>query len=79
MQQRSEIISASFTDNYVKDNEVFKEMPGGLEPEVSQVGGDGAYDTRELWNYCERVVSQPWKAPGTTSHHPQILLKRQIL
>ena len=48
----SEIIAASFTDNTCRDNEVFKEILGGLESEVSRAGGDGAYDTKECWNYC---------------------------
>ena len=48
----SEIISASFTDNSVKDNEVFKDMMEGLETEVSKVSGDGAYDAKENWDFC---------------------------
>ena len=51
-EKNSEIISASFTDNSFKDNELFTEMLGGLEEEVSKVGGDGAYDTRECWDFC---------------------------
>ena len=52
-ESNSEIISASFTDNSMKDNEIFKEMMGGLEKEVSRVSGDGAYDAWELWDYCD--------------------------
>ena len=47
-ESNSEIISASFTDNSMKDNEIFKEMMGGLEKEVSRVSGDGAYDAWEF-------------------------------
>jgi len=60
----SEIISASFTDNDVKDNEVFKDMLGGLGSEVSKVSGDGAYDTWELWNYCEKEGIKSIFPPG---------------
>ena len=48
----SEIISASLTDNGCRDNEVFVEIMAGLESEVSKVSGDGAYDTKECWNFC---------------------------
>ena len=51
-ESNSEIISASLTDNTYKDNEVFKEVVEDLGSEVSKVGGDGAYDTRECWNFC---------------------------
>ena len=51
-EKNSEIIAASFTDNTCRDNEVFTEMLGGLEAEVSRVGGDGAYDTKECWDFC---------------------------
>ena len=40
----SEIISVSLTDNTCRDNEVFGEILGGLESEVSKASGDGAYD-----------------------------------
>ena len=68
----SEILSASFTDNTVKDNEVFKDMLEGLEGEVSQVSGDGAYDAWELWDYCEgkgiRCVFLPGKGSKIRKH-----------
>ena len=35
-ESNSEIISASFTDNSMKDNEIFKEMMGGLEKECQE-------------------------------------------
>ena len=47
-----EIISASFTDNSFKDNEVFKEMLEGMQSKVSKVSGDGAYDAQECWDFC---------------------------
>ena len=51
-ESNSEIISASFTDNTYKDNEVFKEILEGLETQVSKAGGDGAYDAKECWDFC---------------------------
>ena len=51
-ESNSEIISASFTDNSFKDNEVFKEMLEGMESQVSKVSGDGAYDAQECWDFC---------------------------
>ena len=51
-ESNSEIISASFTDNSFKDNEVFKEMLEGMESKVSKVSGDGAYDAQECWDFC---------------------------
>ena len=51
-ESNSEIIAASLTDNSCKDNEVFGEIMEGLETEVRKVSGDGAYDTKECWNFC---------------------------
>ena len=65
MKENSEIISASLTDNSIKDNEIFEEMLEGLESEVSKVSGDGAYDAWKLWNYCDlhgiKGIFPPWK------------------
>ena len=48
----SEILSVSLTDNTCRDNEVFGEILGGLESEVSKASGDGAYDTKDCWDFC---------------------------
>lgn len=47
-----EILSSVLTDNTFKDNEVYEDLMDEIN-DPSQITGDGAYDAKNCWVYCE--------------------------
>lgn len=52
-ESNNQILSVVLTDNSYKDNEVFEELMYGIEADVGQATGDGAYDAENCWTWAE--------------------------
>jgi hypothetical protein len=76
-----EILTSVLTDNSFKDNEVFEDLVEDVSKEVYQVTGDGAYDAKNCWGYCEKNniqgVFPPRKGAKIQQHGNSHLLSKQ--
>lgn len=54
-----EIMSAIVTTNDVSDDEVFDQLIDGVEGEIEQVSGDGAYDKRKCYDAASKRGAKP--------------------
>lgn len=52
-EKTNDILNVVLSENSFKDNEVFGELLDGVEEEIDQASGDGAYDAQNCWDYCE--------------------------
>lgn len=68
----NQILSVVLTDNSYKDNEVLEEIMYGIDAEIGQATGDGAYDAKNCWDWSEengvRGVFPPRKGARLKSH-----------
>ena len=53
-EETNEIMSSVLTENSFKDNEVFEDLIDAAEADIYQASGDGAYDARNCWEYCDK-------------------------
>lgn len=71
-ESNNQILSAVLTDNSYKDNEVFEELMYGIDADIGQATGDGAYDANNCWSWTEenrvRGVFPPRKGAKLKSH-----------
>lgn len=58
-----EILSMSLTENSFKDNELFEDLLSGLEDVISDTSADGAYDAKNVWDFCEEYDINPLIPP----------------
>ncbi len=50
-----EILTATVTTNDVSDSEVFCDLLDGVEGDIAQVSGDGAYDQRQCYQKARNI------------------------
>jgi Transposase DDE domain len=77
-----EILAAVVSTNNVSDDEAFADILDGIEPEIGQVSGDGAYDKRKCYEAIAARGAKPtipprkdaakWEdAPESEQTHPR--------
>ena len=68
----NQILSVVLTDNSFKDSEVFEELMVGIDADITQTTGDGAYDAKNCWNWAAqnkvRAVFPPRKGARIKVH-----------
>ncbi|NEP73274.1 MAG: IS5 family transposase [Okeania sp. SIO2G4] len=59
-----EIVTAVVTTNNLSDDQVFDELLDGVEGEITQVSGDGAYDQQKCYEKASQLGAKTTIPPG---------------
>ena len=67
-----EIVTAVVSTNDISDDQVFCQLLDGVESEIAQVSGDGAYDKRKCYESASHRGAKPTIPPRKNAviwHH----------